>query len=601
MNRILEKRVRVYTRLCAAMQSRINLFAVIRFVDFVAVLALLGMLGFGWLRYVTGGLALLGSGLFVYLMVLHDRCYRFKTKCGLLLEAARNDLARRNFQFKDISYPHPIDFPDDHPFALDLDLRGNNSLLKLLDDSFHKRTKDLLRSMIEKPEGIEQPLERQRAVAELARKKGFRMRLGATTRLDSFPELKAGVLDPLLQTKTPFTLHPAAYILGRITSLLSTGALFCHFFLEWDALPWMPLLGLQIVVFYAFDQFQKPFFFAFMDKGGAVASVGRVIQTFESIRVRSPLLVKIQKDLVVDGRRAGEGLAELSKIHESLQYRSNGLLHFVVNILFMWDQHHLRRLDRWRTTHGGHMRQWITHIFEIEALAAIANFHYLYPEYPFPQLEQGSEVRIDARDMAHPCLPHTSRVGNDFSMDGSAHLFLVTGSNMSGKSTFLRTIGLNQVLARLGAPVCAGEMTTTLPVLWTSIKIQDSLAEGVSYFYAEVKRMKQILDDIARGDAPVLYLLDEILKGTNSRERLVASRALVDFLLKHHASGLITTHDLELLGLVDKHPDAITSCHFQEGLEGDEMYFDYKLKPGRLTSTNALRVMKLAGVPLDLN
>ena len=171
---------------------------------------------------------------------------------------------------------------------------------------------------------------------------------------------------------------------------------------------------------------------------------------------------------------------------------------------------------------------------------------------------------------------------------------------MSGKSTFLRTIGANLLLARLGAPVCADSMRCSLPRLMSSIKINDSLAEGVSYFYAEVQRTKQILDQVAQG-GPVLYLLDEILKGTNSRERLIATKAIVAYLINHGASGLITTHDLELLALHSHYPDAITNYHFQEGVVDDEMYFDYQLREGELTSTNALRLMKLAGVPLTFD
>ncbi|CAM2067718.1 DNA-MISMATCH-REPAIR-2 domain-containing protein [Sulfidibacter corallicola] len=618
---VCTRRIQAYDYRARRMQARINRLAVIRLVVFLVLVVSGSLLVAGGARWLGMVLFPFAAGAFLFLMVVHDRCYRFRDRCRFLKEAAENDLARATCRPKDVVVEEPIAFEDNHPFAHDLDLSAPFSTLKLLDNSFHRRTKNLLKRWIDT--GIDDRASaaeitaRQRAVDELAEKKRFRHKLLLTAHLDSDRELNPEELEAWLQVPVPWTLSTPAYLLGRILVAITVGVVGLAFLLNTPAIVAavpgliglrdmldgmiLPVVGFQLLVFFFLDFFQKPFYAAFMSRGRAITATCNVIQQFEKIRPKAEPLIDLRERLLVDGRPAGTNLLNLLAIHERLQYRANGFAHFLLNGLFLWDQHQLRRLARWRGDFGDRLPEWAESIFEMEALAALANFRALFPQYPFPEVTDEDQVHIEAVDLGHPTIPPGSRIGNDYRLVGNGHMHLVTGSNMSGKSTFLRTCGVNLVLARMGAPVCATALTCNVPRIWTSIRIQDSLSEGVSYFYAEVKRIKLILDQVARDDAPVFYLLDEILKGTNSRERLIACKAMVAFLIDHKAAGLITTHDLELLSLEQDYQGEILNYHFQENIRDETMFFDYTLKRGRLTSTNALRVLRFAKVPLEFD
>ncbi|MDP3595812.1 MAG: MutS family DNA mismatch repair protein, partial [Nitrospirota bacterium] len=212
--------------------------------------------------------------------------------------------------------------------------------------------------------------------------------------------------------------------------------------------------------------------------------------------------------------------------------------------------------------------------------------------------QNGAAPRCSARDLGHPLIPHAARVANDFSLQGLGQVLLVTGSNMSGKSTFLRTVGINICLAQAGAPVCASHFEWTWVRVVCCIRVDDSLDEGLSFFYAEVKRLKTLLDaTMDRSHAPVLFLIDEIFKGTNNRERLIGSRSFITALSQSHGFGMVTTHDLELTDL-DKTVPGLRNAHFQETVAAGALQFDYQLRSGPCPTTNALRIMELEGLPV---
>jgi DNA mismatch repair ATPase MutS len=241
---------------------------------------------------------------------------------------------------------------------------------------------------------------------------------------------------------------------------------------------------------------------------------------------------------------------------------------------------------------------------EVEAASALATFAALHPAYRWPDPlttdpgRNGAQVRLSAKDLAHPLIPETHRVPNDLTLESLGTVLLVTGSNMSGKSTFLRTLGINLCLAQAGAPVCAGQFEWTWVRLATCIRVDDSLEEGLSFFYAEVKRLKSLLDATTdRSQPPVFFLIDEIFKGTNNRERLIGSRSFITALSQGNGFGLVTTHDLELTDL-EKTVPGLTNVHFQETVAAGTLQFDYKLRPGPCPTTNALRIMELEGLPV---
>jgi DNA mismatch repair ATPase MutS len=277
----------------------------------------------------------------------------------------------------------------------------------------------------------------------------------------------------------------------------------------------------------------------------------------------------------------------------------------LVQPLSLWDFHVLALLERWQRRNGQRVRQWFDVLGQWEALASLSSLVHDNPTWTFPsiEVEPDAERRMTARSLGHPLLPEDRRVANDVTIGPPGTFLMVTGSNMSGKSTLLRAIGTNVVLAQAGAPTCAAQFSMRPALLATSMRIHDSLADGVSYYLAELKRLKQIVD-ASRGRQPdsdriLLYLLDEILQGTNTAERQIAVRRVLAHLITEGAIGAVSTHDLELATARPLH-EACHAVHFRETIQEEsgrhQMTFDYKLRDGVATTTNALKLLEMVGL-----
>jgi DNA mismatch repair ATPase MutS len=289
----------------------------------------------------------------------------------------------------------------------------------------------------------------------------------------------------------------------------------------------------------------------------------------------------------------------------AISVKAHPLIHLAVNAVCPWDLWFTYRLQRVQAQVASHLPTWLDRLAEVEAASALATFASLHPSYRWPEpltadpQRNGAQARLSAKGLTHPLLPETHRISNDLSLESPGTVLLVTGSNMSGKSTFLRTLGINLCLAQAGAPVCADRFEWAWVRLATCIRVDDSLEAGLSFFYAEVKRLKSLLDATAdRSSPPVLFLIDEIFKGTNNRERLIGSRSFITALSQGNGFGLVTTHDLELTDL-DKTVPGLRNAHFQETVAAGALQFDYKLRPGPCPTTNALRIMELEGLPVS--
>jgi DNA mismatch repair ATPase MutS len=299
----------------------------------------------------------------------------------------------------------------------------------------------------------------------------------------------------------------------------------------------------------------------------------------------APLLATLR----ARGAEATREMARLGRILSFLDARNNEVFRIFIAPVLLWDLNCAIALESWRARSGRHVRAWLDTLAEVEATASLAGFAYERPDHAFPELEEAP--RFSARALAHPLIAHAKRVANDVDITGPGRALVVTGSNMSGKSTLLRAIGAACVLARAGAPVCAESLKLGRVRVATSMRVRDSIEEGVSRFYAELKKLKAVLDS-ARA-APTVFLLDEILHGTNSRERLIGARAILQELLARGALGAVSTHDL---ALGDLEGETVQNVHFQEQVAGEVMTFDYRLRPGVVQSSNALRLMRIVGL-----
>jgi DNA mismatch repair ATPase MutS len=338
---------------------------------------------------------------------------------------------------------------------------------------------------------------------------------------------------------------------------------------------------------------------------GAFRHYGDAFAVLAGVAFEAPRLQSLQATLRVDSVSAYDHMRSLERLTRFVIPRS-AQVYWIVQSLLLWDVHALAALESWQARVGRRARGWLTALGEVEALTALASLTHDHQSWVFPDLDSAASD-LEAQHMGHPLLSPEVRVDNDLAVGPPGTFVLVTGSNMAGKSTLLRALGTNVVLAQMGGPVCARAFRLPPLALWTSMRVVDSLAHGVSTFLAEVLRLKQIVD-ASRGvadaaDTPILcYLLDEILQGTNTSERMIAARRVIRHLLRQRAIGVVSTHDLTLGDPADL-TSAAGMVYFRETIGTDtgrpEMTFDYQLRPGLATSTNALRLMELVGLDLE--
>jgi DNA mismatch repair ATPase MutS len=271
----------------------------------------------------------------------------------------------------------------------------------------------------------------------------------------------------------------------------------------------------------------------------------------------------------------------------------------LIAFLLMWSTHLAWAVEAWRKKHGTHVRVWLHVIGEFEALASLSAYAFEHPGDPFPAfVEPPSGAHFEGAGLGHPLVAADRMQRNDITLSPERQLLVVSGSNMSGKSTFLRTVGINAVLAQAGAPVRATSLRMSALEVGATLRIQDSLQEGRSRFFAEITRIRE-LADLARGPVPLLFLLDELFHGTNSHDRLVGASGVLRSLIDRRAIGLVTTHDLSLTAIVDALAPRAANVHFEDSFDGRDMRFDYRVKPGPVTKSNALALMRAVGLDIE--
>jgi predicted ATPase len=552
-----------------------------------------------------GVAALVGYAAFV---IRHARILNDLERAETALRLNAGGLARiaRDWNaLPEVPPPAELDM-DAHPYARDLDLFGHGSLTKWLGrPATTEGARRLWQWLLISGEPAE-ITERQAAIDELAAGREWRETLaieGALTvassiELARFLEWAEGSHAPV-----PRVMRAIAIVLPLATWIL--GALF--FTGVTDTAWWLITIVISMVLSYAFAKRMYEVFARVTVGQRALEGYATMLAQACHARWAAPALVKLQTSMCVGGE-APAAVAHLARLGGWSQlWIAAAILHFPIQMLTLWDFHVHFAIERWRDRSGRHVRGWIDALGSTDALAVLAMIRADEPDWTFPRVDTG-RAALDAAALGHPLIPAGRRVANDVKVGPRGTLVLITGSNMSGKSTLLRAIGLNTVLAQAGAPVCASSFAMPPVDLHTSIRVQDSLELGLSYFMAALARLKQIVDaalrqssgQAERGQSPgrvLMYLLDEVLQGTNSVERGLAVRAVIRHLLDAGAIGVMTTHDLALAG-EEPLKSAARLAHFTEQVHSDgHMTFDYRLREGLATSTNALRLMQLIGIP----
>ncbi len=481
-----------------------------------------------------------------------------------------------------------------HDYTSDLDIFGVHSLFRYINRTTSPSGSDMLARWLSGPASTDNIVKRQGAVNEFSEMVDRRQEMQAVgLKYKDIAKEQPGFIE---------WLHGEA-VLSNNRKLL----------LVMQILPWMTIAAgvsaiagwipsavvwlLVVVHFMISGSTAKKVNYLHQQVSRKVEFIGtysELINLFIETKFTSPYLTELRNCFVESN--ATDRIKALQNRIKKLDYRLN-MLYIPVNILFFFDYKHLVWLEKWRLGAGQQLTEWFDAIAEAEALASFANLKFNNPGWVMPEIKD-DYFTLEAVEVGHPLILEKERVCNDFSLTGEGRVAIVTGSNMSGKSTFERSIGVNMVLALAGAPVCASYFAITTCRLFTYMRIADNLEERTSSFYAELKRLKQLIDITGNGQH-VFFLLDEVLRGTNSRDRQIGSVALIRQLVKHRVSGIIATHDLALGELEKELPGYVNNSHFDVQINGEDMLFDYKLHPGICTSLNASVLMRKIGIDVN--
>lgn len=543
---------------------------------------------------------------FSVVTMYHNRVRDSLTRNSLLIEIKQVHIARIQLDWERIPPADPGSVVPGHPFETDLDITGERSLHRLIDCAVTKEGSERLKSwLLSARPDVELTTHRQALVRELKGHYVFRDKLQL---LSAVARVNTGrrtglwnskiLIDWLARDERKGSLLPTVVYL----SILSALNIICIVLVSFHLIP--PVWPITLVIYFgAMLLNRQRIATAWEDLQGLEKALTHFRVVFGYLESRSyqntPGLARICAPFIEEGKQPSHEIRRLGRLAAALGVRTNPLLSLLVHLLVPWDFYFTYRLELVKKEIANLLPRWLDAWHELEALNSLANFAYLNPHYEFPELlpETG---RVVARELGHPLLKPESKVCNDFELDHTRRIVILTGSNMAGKSTFLRTLGVNLVLAYAGAPVNAGRLQTSLFRIFTCIKVSDSVQDGLSYFYAEVKRLQALLAATEAHDPlPVLFLIDEIFRGTNSRERLIGSRSYISTLAHATPVGLVATHDLELIKLADE-IEGVVNQHFREEVRDGRMVFDYRLRSGPCPTTNALTIMRLEGLPVEL-
>ncbi|HEY8388590.1 MAG TPA: hypothetical protein VIK74_08290 [Parasegetibacter sp.] len=481
-----------------------------------------------------------------------------------------------------------------HDYAEDLDILGRASLFQYIHRTTSEQGDRLLASWMLNPAEKDEILLRQDAVKELAPKMVWRQELQSYGAKDLIRSATEERLLTWNQETHPF-FESLQWNWIRIAGpVIMLSALALHIGGVLSA----PYFYLLVFVFFLLSGYISkkvfPIYSTLNKMSAEMEALSDSIEWIEKGKFTSVFLVQHHQSISDKEKKASLAIREFKKILEKMDLRLNPLVFIPLNTFLLWDLQQLLALKKWKEEHSGDISLWFRTIAVFESISSLAALHFNQPNWTFPDISD-QHGNFESKGIGHPLITSEKRVCSDFSSNHVPGISLITGSNMAGKSTFLRTVGVNMVLAIAGAPVCAAFMRLTPMRIISSMRIADNLEESTSTFYAELKKLKRIIIAVDNHDK-VFLLMDEILRGTNSRDRHVGSKALIRQLVREKACGIMATHDLELATLAEEFPDAIRNYHFDVQVEGEELYFDYKLKNGICQSLNASILMKKIGI-----
>jgi hypothetical protein len=579
--------------------------------------------------------AVAGLGLvFVVLVIAHQRAFARRARAAAVKRFHDRGLDRLTGGWTAHLGDGSSFRAPDHPYSGDLDIFGPASLFQLLnvaETSFGERAlaaalaQPMSRSQAAPPRAVspssadarlddpgavdgdrddqawlKELRARQVAVKELAAKVTFRERLSSIAHVVSSEKPDPTPFVDWAETAPPMGVSRVVLALSWLFPLCAVVSMAFGSMLGLPRGSWFVVILGELAFLAAHRAKTRPILAAASSREGSLARFRDVFEVIEGEAFEALPFRRLMDELSLGGASVTREMATLARIIGFVDARQNEVFRAFIGPILLWDFHCAVALDRWRARGGGRVRRWFGVLGELEALASLAGFAFDHPEHAWPDLDPAAG--FEAVALGHPLLAASDRVDNDVRLPGpfasgtTERALVVTGSNMSGKSTLLRAVGVNAVLAMAGAPTCAKRLTVGRVSVATSMRVSDSLEAGISHFLAELKAIKRVVD-LAGARPPVLFLLDEILHGTNSRERLIGARAILRSLIDLSAFGAVSTHDLGIAERVPELEGRVRNVHFEEQVDASgTMTFDYRLRDGVVQSSNALRLMRAVGL-----
>ena len=531
---------------------------------------------------------------FVMLLIWHDRVIRQREKAERTLNFFERGLARLEERWMGQGEGGLTYKPKSHPYAEDLDLFGEGSLFELLNTARTEAGQQMLARWLLEPCSAEMARQRQASVQELTPQLNLRRDLSLLGEEIGPRPIGHSFVQ---WGQAPERLSKAARVairgLAFSTSVLTLAGLAAWIWTAAGAIPFLAAAAFQAASSLAVRHRVRPIVDAVEAPGQELVTLSGMLARMEEESFQSERLADLREQLASTGERPSVRIAQLRRMIDLLEARQNQFFAPFAALL-CWTTHLSLSLEKWRIRCGGTLGPWIEGAAEIEVLCALSGYAYENPENVFPEwIDQGP--LFEGQAIGHPLLPKNQCVRNDLSLGGQRRVLMMSGSNMSGKSTMLRTVGTASLMAMLGLSI-RGEALKLSPMqIAASIRISDSLQQGASHFFAEIQRLRWVVD-LTEKDWPVLFLLDEVLHGTNSHDRRIGAEAVIAGLIGRKAIGIVTTHDLALAEIAEPSDGAIENVHFEDQFDGDQMRFDYILRPGVVTRSNALALMRNIGL-----
>lgn len=487
--------------------------------------------------------------------------------------------------------------PENHVYSKDLDVFGKASLFQYINRCKAEQAIELLATRLLHPLSKENILQQQQAVKEMGNKINWWQQFRAFGIHEKITRNAEKRISNWLELNNEIYTNKGWKLLARIYPFIT---LFCVYLYLDDIIP-SPLFSLCVLFFFlisiAISRKVQDVYVLLSRLEPVVATLKNQLQSFENEKFDSAVLTILQKSLGNSSdKTASASISHLQKILNRFDVRLNVFAFIILNTFCLWDLWQILALNGWKKQNKSLASNWFNVIAQLEVAGSFATLSFNNPEWCFPAIAD-KHFTLSGEAIGHPLIPKNQSVTNNFSLQGIAKVDLITGSNMAGKSTFLRSIGVNMILAYTGSAVCAKSFTTSVATIMSSMRIEDNLAENTSTFYAELKKLKTIIDAV-NANIKCFILLDEILRGTNSLDRHTGSKALIQQLIRKNAVAVIATHDIELSGLKSDFPQAITNYHFDVAVNNEKLFFDYKLKQGICTSMNASLLMKQIGIEM---